>query len=410
MRRSHWVVIFVLSGSFLLLAISSLRSEPNYQGRPLSSWLRGFESEVASERWQSAEAVRHIGTNALPLLVARLRHKPPVPEPHWKETLRGLLTKQSIIKISIPHPGRERREALAALDALGPVAKDAVPALEALLRENPPDPRALLVLSRLGPEAVPALTRALTNDQKIIRLGSRACLEMLPSRSEILFPKTAQDAEFTRRTSQFNAKLRQAAFLDYKAQHPEQFSEQGSAHSSDSVEKPSLIKSEHLKTPTMKKQTIMLDTPHIARTAAQPAALIHLTVPRAEILNVMGPGLTEVMAAVAAQRIAAAGPWFTHHLRMDPGVFDFEICVPVSASVAAMGRVKPGEWPAMKVARTICHGDYEGLEAAWAVFDVWIEANGHKPAPDLWERYVAGPELDRDPATWRTELSRPLIS
>jgi hypothetical protein len=31
------------------------------------------------------------------------------------------------------------------------------------------------------------------------------------------------------------------------------------------------------------------------------------------------------MAAVAAQGIAPAGPWFTHHLRMDPATFDFEI-------------------------------------------------------------------------------------
>jgi len=27
---------------------------------------------------------------------------------------------------------------------------------------------------------------------------------------------------------------------------------------------------------------------------------------------------------------------------------------------------------------------------------------------DLWEVYVAGPESGPDPATWRTELNRPL--
>ena len=152
----------------------------------------------------------------------------------------------------------------------------------------------------------------------------------------------------------------------------------------------------------------MIDTPQITQTTAQLTAIIRLTIPREEIRNVMGPGLSELMAAIAAQGIAPAGPWFMHHLRMDPDVFDFEISVPVTAPVAAEGRVKPSQWPAMKVARTIYHGEYEGLGAAWGEFDAWIAANGHKPASDLWECYVAGPESNPDQATWRTELNRPL--
>ena len=152
----------------------------------------------------------------------------------------------------------------------------------------------------------------------------------------------------------------------------------------------------------------MLDTPQITQIAAQLTAIIHLTVPREEIRNVMGPGIGEVMAAVAAQGIAPAGPWFTHHLRMDPDTFDFEVGVPVTAPVVAVGRVKAGQWPAMKVARTVYHGEYEGLGAAWGEFDAWIAAQGLTSGPDLWECYVAGPESGPDPSTWRTELNRPL--
>jgi hypothetical protein len=71
----------------------------------------------------------------------------------------------------------------------------------------------------------------------------------------------------------------------------------------------------------------MIDTPQISQTTAQLTALIHLTIPRNEIRSAMGPGITEVMAAVNAQGIGPAGPWFTHHLKMDPAIFDFEICV-----------------------------------------------------------------------------------
>lgn len=153
----------------------------------------------------------------------------------------------------------------------------------------------------------------------------------------------------------------------------------------------------------------MIDTPQIVEIGPRLVAAIHVTVPRNEIQAVMGPGIQEVMEAVKAQGAGPIGPWFTHHLRMDPGVFDFEICVPVSAPVAAVGRVGCREMPAARVARTIYRGPYEGLGPAWGEFGGWMAANGHTPAPDLYECYVAGPESSSSPNDWRTELSRPLL-
>ena len=152
-----------------------------------------------------------------------------------------------------------------------------------------------------------------------------------------------------------------------------------------------------------------LDKPQIVQTAVQPAAIIRLTVPREEIRSVMGPAHSELKTALAAQGIAPAGPWFSHHLRMDPDVFDFEVGVPVTTPISAAGRVVAGQLPATTVARTVYHGPYEGLGSAWAEFGAWIKAEGHTPAPDLWESYVTGPESSPDPATWSTEFNRPLI-
>lgn len=154
----------------------------------------------------------------------------------------------------------------------------------------------------------------------------------------------------------------------------------------------------------------MIEIPWITQTAAQRTAIIRLTIPREEIRNVMGPGIAEVMAAVTVQGIGPAGPWFTHHLRMAPDVFDFEICVPVTAPIAATGRVTAGRVPATTAARTVYHGGYEGLGAAWGELDAWIAANRHAPGPDLWECYLQGPESNPDPATWCTQLNRPLTS
>jgi effector-binding domain-containing protein len=152
----------------------------------------------------------------------------------------------------------------------------------------------------------------------------------------------------------------------------------------------------------------MIDTPHIARTATQRVAVIRLNVPRAEIRNVMGPGYQELMATIAAQGVAAAGPWFTHHFRTPGETFDFELGVPVPAAILAAGRVQPGELRATTVARTVYRGPYEGLGGAWAQFMEWIAAQGHSPDADLWECYVAGPESGSDRSKWQTELNRPL--
>lgn len=156
------------------------------------------------------------------------------------------------------------------------------------------------------------------------------------------------------------------------------------------------------------RRTDGIDPPHIVPAERVRTAVVHLTVPRSEIRKVMGPGHEELMATLRSQGITPAGRWFTHHLRMDPATFDFEIGVPVPRDVAPAGRVRPGELPAATVARTVYHGGYEGLAAAWPRLDAWIVAQGRRPGPSLWEVYLTDPQANPDPATWQTELSRPL--
>ncbi len=152
----------------------------------------------------------------------------------------------------------------------------------------------------------------------------------------------------------------------------------------------------------------MIESPVVAYVPAQWAATIHIETSRSDMQRVMGPGIGEAFAAVKAQGIGPAGPWYAHHLKMAPDTFDFDICVPVLAPVTAIGRVKPWQRPALKVVSTVYHGPYEGLGDAWHEFDGWIKANGLETASDLYERYVFGPESSPDPASWRTELSRPI--
>ena len=154
----------------------------------------------------------------------------------------------------------------------------------------------------------------------------------------------------------------------------------------------------------------MLAAPEIIMTNVQEAGVIRLTIPRSEMMKVFGPAVGELMAALAEQAMKPVGAVFAHHLKMSPDTFDFELGVKIAAPVKATGRVKPGELPATKVARTIYSGPYEGLPSAWGEFDAWMKANNHEKAESLWELYSVGPQSMPDPANWRTELNRPLKS
>ena len=152
----------------------------------------------------------------------------------------------------------------------------------------------------------------------------------------------------------------------------------------------------------------MLNNPKIIQAKEQLTAVIHLTIARAEIQNVMGAAIAEVLSSLAAQGIAPAGPCFSYHLKVPSDIFDFEVGFPVGKPVSPTGRVKASKLPAAKLARTIYHGGYEGLGAAWGEFRAWIETEGLSAQDCLWECYLAGPESSPDPAKWNTELNCPL--
>ena len=152
----------------------------------------------------------------------------------------------------------------------------------------------------------------------------------------------------------------------------------------------------------------MISPPSLRETQTIAAAVIHLHIPRTEMMTQFGPAVGELFAELTRQGVAPAGAVFAHHLAMSAETFDFELGVAVSSPVQAQGRVKPGALPATRVAYTVYTGPYEGLPDAWGEFMGWISDNGHTPGADLWEVYATGPHSSPDPASWQTELFRPL--
>ena len=145
-------------------------------------------------------------------------------------------------------------------------------------------------------------------------------------------------------------------------------------------------------------------------TEPQRGAVIHITVPRDEIQQVMGPAIHEVIHAVQTQSAGPTGPVFAHHHGMTPGIFNFDVGVPTSKEIEPAGRVKPGGLPATTIVRTVYTGPYEGLGEAWGKFQDLVEEKGWTLGPNLWERYLEGPETGRDASSYRTELNQTVLA
>lgn len=153
----------------------------------------------------------------------------------------------------------------------------------------------------------------------------------------------------------------------------------------------------------------MIDKPQITQTKAQPAAVIRLAIPFVDMRKHVGPAIGEVLAHVKAQGIGPASAWHIYVHKLGGGQIDFEVGVPVTDPVKPAGRIQAGSLPAAKVARTIYHGPYEGIAAAWTEFSEWITKNGHKPGEAQWDVYLSGPESGSDSSKWRTQLNKPLL-
>jgi hypothetical protein len=221
------LITLVLAGvAIMAMGVLTFRcKEPMWHGRSLSAWLNDFDADKMEKRELAAQALRQIGSNAVPFLIPRLPYPKYAPISQWsglKTRILFLLSKQHFIKVSPPQPTSPRHQALAAIDALGPAAECALPALEKLLHETPPDPRAPYIFARIGPAGVPFLNQALTNNERAIQMGARACLDALNSPSDPLFPPPGEvPSNYDRRCCEYNLRILKAAFVEYKRQHPE---------------------------------------------------------------------------------------------------------------------------------------------------------------------------------------------
>lgn len=122
----------------------------------------------------------------------------------------------------------------------------------------------------------------------------------------------------------------------------------------------------------------------------------------------VGAWLREVAEAVAAAGATVAGPPFVRTHAVSDQAFDLEVGWPVAAPFAGHGAVGAATLPGGRAAVVTYTGPYHGLAEAHAAVTAWCARHGHEIVGAPWESYLTDPEVELDPAHWRTDVCYPV--
>jgi peptidoglycan/xylan/chitin deacetylase (PgdA/CDA1 family) len=164
--------------------------EPEYQGKPLSAWLREGEATAATDSASfsnATHAVKTIGTNAIPTLLAMLAAQ----DSGWRNKTVHWVQETLHVNLQASLASADRRRALLGFQVLGRAARPAIPELAVRLTNSEPVVAdfAFLALAEIADAAaVPALIAALTNANPTLHMAAAATLGQLRSQASAAVP------------------------------------------------------------------------------------------------------------------------------------------------------------------------------------------------------------------------------
>jgi effector-binding domain-containing protein len=123
------------------------------------------------------------------------------------------------------------------------------------------------------------------------------------------------------------------------------------------------------------------------------------------IADFLSGAFGEVTQALQSQSVSTAGPPFAQYAVRSDG-FDIEAGFPTATSVAPTGRVTPGVLPAGRTARTLHHGAYSDVVAAYDALGAWLPEDGYRPSGAPWESYLDAPDVPQP----RTMVYMPCVA
>lgn len=160
------VVLILIVATVAAILPGALRShEPSYQGRPLSAWLTDLEEGTDEKAQFAKEAVRHMGTNAIPPLLRMMQRE----DSKLQQNLIWLIQRQRIIKFRVTDATEQHLRASLGFVALGPIGQPSLFELARLI-SNPNTTRfTATALAAIGNDGVRAVTGALLSTNVLVR-------------------------------------------------------------------------------------------------------------------------------------------------------------------------------------------------------------------------------------------------
>lgn len=195
----HRFAISRVTAAFLVLGTVGLlaawltipnATEPEYDSQPLSYHLFSLTyGDVRRER-AAREAVRAMGTNAVPQLIRILEAR----ESSFKTCFNELARRQSLIRFRFEPLSVRQMHAALACQELGPVAAPAIPALAALVADPELAQWAVPALAEIGPQTFPLLTNALFSGNATAKVAAAGSLRHMRPR-ELAVPPLLRTLE-----------------------------------------------------------------------------------------------------------------------------------------------------------------------------------------------------------------------
>lgn len=142
------------------------------------------------------DAVRHMGTNALPFLIRDFQARDGLVWRHVPYSLYRYRVVLALRRMSGPNAALRHDRARYFLEAIGPLAKPAIPALSDSLDDPDLAHPAVQILAsydsrghvELGPDATPALLKAMTNTNDTVRQIAANALGLIGSDPDRVVP------------------------------------------------------------------------------------------------------------------------------------------------------------------------------------------------------------------------------
>ena len=199
-RRTLLIVTACGGLAIALVVLLAHANEPRYNGRPLSNWVHAYYKYIrhqdSPEYTNAREAIRAIGTNAIPFLLKWIQQEPP----SWQGTayrkLPDFIKYTAPVSLIIDGPRYETAQAaMLAFHALGTNAVPAIPDLVTLMKgktNHETVNRSIIAISYVGAPALPHMATALSDTNQTRRIliilklremayhvGTNACLPPL---------------------------------------------------------------------------------------------------------------------------------------------------------------------------------------------------------------------------------------